>query len=88
MLNIKNQETEAAVRKLAQRLGASLTEAVAVADLVETFIGAIPDNSVVPLGTAGTQPAAGAGQKPVAFDAHAEADRALERAGYKTPAKK
>lgn len=31
MLNIKNQETEAAVRKLAQRLGASLTEAVAVA---------------------------------------------------------
>ena len=31
MLNIKNQETEAAVRKLAQRLGSSLTEAVAVA---------------------------------------------------------
>jgi hypothetical protein len=31
MLNIKNRETEAAVRELADRLGASLTEAVAVA---------------------------------------------------------
>lgn len=31
MLNIKNPETEAAVRELAGRLGASLTEAVAVA---------------------------------------------------------
>lgn len=31
MLNIKNQKTEAAVRELAHRLGASLTEAVAVA---------------------------------------------------------
>jgi len=31
MLNIKNRETEAAVRELAGRLGASLTEAVAVA---------------------------------------------------------
>ena len=30
MLNIKNQETEAAIRKLAHRLGASLTEVVAV----------------------------------------------------------
>lgn len=31
LLNIKNRETEAAVRELADRLGASLTEAVAVA---------------------------------------------------------
>ncbi|MEI2806923.1 MAG: type II toxin-antitoxin system VapB family antitoxin [Albidovulum sp.] len=31
MLNIKNRETEAAVRELAGRLGASLTDAVAVA---------------------------------------------------------
>ena len=31
MLNIKNPETEAAVRELAGRLGASLTEAVTVA---------------------------------------------------------
>ena len=31
MLNIKNRETEAAVRELAGRLGAGLTEAVAVA---------------------------------------------------------
>ena len=31
MLNIKNRETEAAVRELADRLGAGLTEAVAVA---------------------------------------------------------
>ena len=31
MLNIKNRETEAAVRELAGRLGASLTAAVAVA---------------------------------------------------------
>lgn len=31
MLNIKNRETEAAVRELADRLGASLTEAVTVA---------------------------------------------------------
>ena len=30
MLNIKNQEAEAAVRELAGRLGSSLTEAVAV----------------------------------------------------------
>lgn len=84
---------DAAERLLSVRHGYALSETgaaetVAVADLVETFIGAIPDNSVVPLGTAGTQPAAGASQKPAEFDAHAEADRALERAGYKTPAKK
>lgn len=31
MLNIKNQETEAAVRKLADQLGTSLTEAITIA---------------------------------------------------------